>query len=129
MVISTSRLCVFVFVSFVSLFDLYSTCTLACTLCITLYSSPSDSQYETVAHRWEAHTRVEVYGLYHTWFITHSFCPSEHWSNLIRHPTRSRSSLRLGPTDDFRFCVRVCRQQGLHVFALFRSVSFLLVYH
>lgn len=77
-------------------------------------SSPSYSQYtHSMKPLHVAHTQLEVYGLYYTWFILHLvystlvlfvwFCLSEHRSNLIRSPTRSRSSPRLGPTGDFRF--------------------------
>lgn len=70
------------------------------TKLLTVYS-----QYETVARG--------AYTAWGLWFILHLvystlvlsvwFCLSEHRSNLIRSPTRSRSSPRLGPTGDFRF--------------------------
>ena len=70
------------------------------TKILTVYS-----QYETVARG--------AYTAWGLWFILHLvyntlvlsvwFCLSEHRSNLIRSPTRSRSSPRLGPTGDFRF--------------------------
>jgi len=88
MVISMSRLCVFVFVSFVSLHLVYSTLLLS------------------------------------VWF-----CPSEHRSNLIRSPPVRVRPLVLDRLMIFDFCVRVCRRQGSRNFAIFRWVSFLLVYH
>ena len=81
-----------------------------------------------------AHTQLEVYGLYYTWFIAHLFCPFGFVClNIgailsVVPPVRVRP-LVLDRLVIFDFCGRVCQRQGSRDFAIFRSVSFLLVYH